>query len=72
MRHAIAAEVRAEAARHQMSQAGVALVLSTSTATVSRKFKGAYPFDADELLALAQAWDVPVTRLLPAGPPSSP
>jgi len=64
-RHAIAAEVRAEAARQRVTQMAVAQLLETSQGSVSRKMLGKSPFDAEELYLLAAAWDVPVTRFMP-------
>ncbi len=64
VREAVASEVRAEAARQRASQSTIALLLGTSTGTVSRKMRATYGFDIDELCALASAWDVPVVNFL--------
>lgn len=62
---AVAEEVRSMAARKRYSQTKVAAVLGCSQAAVSRMFRGAVPFDVNELDALAREWNVPITDFFP-------
>lgn len=65
-RAAVASEVRAEAARQRWSQTRIAMLLATSQASISRKYRAEVAWDVDELYALADAWNVPVSGLLPS------
>lgn len=64
-RDAVAAEVRATAARYRYNQTRVARVLGCSQAAVSRKYLAQVPFDVDELERLAREWNVPITAFFP-------
>lgn len=64
-RHEVAAEVRAAAARHRYTQEQIGALLKLKQSAVSRRYNGHVPFDVDELEALAEAWDVPVTDFFP-------
>ena len=65
MRRDVAAEVRAAAARHRYTQEQIGALLHLKQSAVSRRYNGQVPFDVDELEALAEAWDVPVTDFFP-------
>lgn len=62
---AVTAEVKAEAARQGATQEEIAQILGISQTQVSRRFTGQIDFAVDELYALAAAWSVPFSRLLP-------
>lgn len=63
---AVAAEVRAEIARKQISQDKLAAQVGCSRQSLNRRLTGATPFDVAELAAIAAALDVPVTAFLPS------
>lgn len=63
-RERVAANVRAEVGRRQITQAAVAEVLGKSQQTASKKLRGQVAFDVDELEALAQHFGVPVAALV--------
>jgi transcriptional regulator with XRE-family HTH domain len=63
---AVASEVRAEAARQRCTQMQVAAIIGCGQSTVSRKLRGESEFTVPEIYALADAWDVPVSGLLPS------
>jgi transcriptional regulator with XRE-family HTH domain len=56
----IGANVRAEMARAGVSQAAMARILNLSQSPVSMRLRGATPFTAHELAAIAHYLDVPV------------
>ena len=56
---AIAAEVRAELARRKPSGVRVARSLGWTQNYISRRLSGTVPFDAADLLAIADLIDVP-------------
>ena len=56
--------VRAEMARHGLTQTQVALTLGVSQSGVSRRLLGAIAFDVVELGTLAHLFDVPASYLL--------
>lgn len=62
---AVAAEVRAEVARKQISQDKLAAQVGCSRQSLNRRLTGATPFDVAELAAIAEALGVPVTQFLP-------
>lgn len=62
---AVAAEVRANAARNGLRQREIAVLLGLSQAQVSRKMSGIHGFTLDELYALADVFGCPVSDLLP-------
>lgn len=62
----VAAEVRAEMARQQMSQEKLAALTGLSQSRISRRLVGDRPFDITELAAVATALGVPVTQFMPA------
>lgn len=64
----IGAEIRAEMARQDLSQEGLAERLGCSQQWVSRRITGAIPVDAAELEKIATALGVPVAQLLPGTP----
>ncbi|MBT2594759.1 helix-turn-helix domain-containing protein [Arthrobacter sp. ISL-72] len=61
----VAANVRAEAARLKMSQRDIAVALGVSQSSANRRYLGITPIDVEELFALANAFSVPVSKLLP-------
>jgi transcriptional regulator with XRE-family HTH domain len=64
----IAATVRAEAARRQITQAHMAEKLGRSQTFVSRRLLGRVPFSIDELDQLAEILAVPLAELIGAAP----
>ena len=60
----IAAEIRAEAARHNIGTATLAERTGMSPATVSRKTNGHSQITVDELFKFAAALDVPASALI--------
>jgi transcriptional regulator with XRE-family HTH domain len=62
----VAAEVRAEVARQNVTQFELARILEIAQPSVSRRLNGKHPFDTDELDKLAAAFGVPVDRFLRA------
>jgi transcriptional regulator with XRE-family HTH domain len=62
---ATAAAVRAEAARQRISGVALAKRLGVSQAWMSRRLGGRQPFDIGELARVAEALDVPLSRLVP-------
>lgn len=60
----VAAEVRAEVARQNVTQLELARILEIAQPSVSRRLNGKFPFDTDELDKLAAAFGVPVDRFL--------
>lgn len=59
-RESIAAEVRAQMARHRRSGRSVALEIGWNQAYLSRRLTGEIAFNTDELVAIAEVLDVPV------------
>jgi transcriptional regulator with XRE-family HTH domain len=55
-----AAIVRAEAARHKLSTRELGKLLNRSRTTVWRRLNGEYPFDVEELSAIADRLGIPV------------
>lgn len=66
LQKAVAAEVRAELARKQMSQVALAEHLGVAQATVSRRLTGEVPFDVAELGQVAEILGVSPTHFFPA------
>jgi transcriptional regulator with XRE-family HTH domain len=67
VRSAIAAEVRAEMARQRKTQRDLSAALGgMDPAAVSRRVRGERPFLAEELVMVAEAWDVSPARFLAA------
>lgn len=64
LREAVAAEVRAEIARHSSSGVALARALNMSQSALARRLSGDMPFNIDELDAIARHFDVPITDLL--------
>ena len=62
---AVAAEVRAELARHRLSGVRAAKALGWSQNYISRRLSGTVPFDVADLAALADLLEVPVTTFFP-------
>lgn len=62
---AVAASVRAEMARKNLSQRALAEVLGITQSAVSARLRGAVAFDVDELGAVASALDIPIQDLIP-------
>ena len=60
-----AAVVRAELARRKIRGSEVALLLGLSRTTIWRRLNGEYPFNVDELAAVAAHLGVPVSTFLP-------
>lgn len=61
----VAAEVRAELARRKVSQTQIAMLLGISQAGVSRRLLGQTPMDVNEVAAIAEFLDIPVSALFP-------
>lgn len=61
------ANVRAEMARRGISQMRLAEALGMSQPAVSARLRGVTPFDINELAAIAEFFNMPVTGLLPEG-----
>jgi transcriptional regulator with XRE-family HTH domain len=57
----VAANVRAELARHQVTQAAIGKVLELTHTAVSRRLRGVTEFRADELLRIAEHLGVDVS-----------
>ncbi|MGZ0150692.1 helix-turn-helix domain-containing protein [Kribbella sp. WER1] len=68
----IGANVRAEMARHNISQTSLALQLSLSQASVSSRLRGEIAFDVNELHRVAGFLGVPVAVLLAEQPATTP
>lgn len=64
-RREVAAEVRAEMARQQVTASTLAEGANIATATLSRRLNGVQPFDVDELAAIAACLGQPVAKFLP-------
>lgn len=63
---AVAAEVRAELGRQNVSGTGLARMMGVSQALVSRRLTGEVPFDVAELSRIAEILGVPVSTFMPA------
>jgi transcriptional regulator with XRE-family HTH domain len=64
LRARVAAEIRAEMARQNLSQMQVAAKLGQAQPWVSRRIKGSASLDLDDLEAFASALNVPTHKLL--------
>lgn len=64
----VAAAVRAEAARHRVSQRDIADRLGLTQAAVWRRMRGDVPFTASELVEVARLLEVAPAALLPSEP----
>ena len=62
---AVAAEVRAQLARHRRSGRSIARELGYSQQSMSLRITGKIPFNVIELVAIAQLLDIPISSLLP-------
>lgn len=60
-----AAVVRAELARRKLRGGDLADALRISRTSLWRRLNGVYPFDINELAAVAAYLDLPVSALLP-------
>lgn len=60
----IAAEVRAEMARHKMSQRVLAERIGMAPHTMQRRLALKHPFSYEELVAIADVLELPVLTLL--------
>lgn len=67
----IAAEVRAELARQQVTQRAAAALIDMAFPALQMRLAGKRSFRAEELVMLAAALGVPVTRFLPADQPKA-
>lgn len=63
-RDRVAANVRAEMARNKISQVKLAETLSVSQAAISRRLSGRVAFDIDELVRIAEAFNIPLAELV--------
>jgi transcriptional regulator with XRE-family HTH domain len=68
----VAANLRAELGRADISGVQLAQALGVSQAWVSRRITGSTPLDVEDLVSIADVLDVPVSRLtdgldVPAG-----
>lgn len=61
---AIAADVRAEAARALVDHAAIAVHLGCSRPTVTRRMAGTRPWPVADLVKLAAWWGIPIGRLI--------
>lgn len=61
----VAASVRAEMARRDVTQARLAEALGMTQPAISRRVSGQLPFDVDELHRIARFLDIPVSALIP-------
>jgi len=64
----VAAEVRAEMARRQLSGVRAARRLGWTQNYISRRLSGTVPFDVADLLAIAQLLEVPAAKFFSSGP----
>lgn len=65
-REAVAAEVRAEIARQNLTITDVADRAGLARSTLHRKLRGGGAFNVDEIRWIADALDVSLTQLMPA------
>jgi transcriptional regulator with XRE-family HTH domain len=65
VRRQIAAEVRAALARHQKTQDDLAELLGIVQPSISARLTGNRSFRAEEIAAIAQWLDMPVSHLIP-------
>lgn len=63
---AVAAEVRAHLARQRVTQNAAASAVGISTASMSRRLAGEYPFTVGELFSLADLLRVDIRTFFPA------
>ena len=63
-RQRVAAAVRAELARQNKSGSALARHLNLPQTSISKRMHGRVPFTADQLVAVAEWLDIPVTTLL--------
>lgn len=63
----LADTIRAEMARRRISQTKVAGRLGLSQPAISRRLRGETAFDADEIVAIAALFEVPVGSLFGEG-----
>jgi hypothetical protein len=61
----VAGEVRAHAARHQITNSQIGEALAQSPMNTSRRMRGLTPFTLDELPQLAELFGVEISDLLP-------
>lgn len=61
----VAAEVRANLARRGETRAWLCDTAGIKPATMSRRLAGKSPFTVDELAAIAEALEIPLSALLP-------
>lgn len=61
----IADKARGVAAEKRLSQETIAATLGISRQAVNARFNGKVPFTAPEILKLAEATDLPVSRFFP-------
>lgn len=64
----VAAEVRAEMARKQLSGVRAAQTLGWTQNYISRRLSGRVPFDVEDLTAIADLLEVPVSTFFETGP----
>lgn len=57
-------EIYAHMGRRRMKQKGLAALTGISAATLSRKFKGDYPFDLDDVQRICEALELEPERVL--------
>jgi transcriptional regulator with XRE-family HTH domain len=65
-RYKVAAEVRANLARHRKTQTDLATHLGISVSTLARRLSGDVAFDTDELALVADFFGVEVASRWPA------
>lgn len=58
----VAAEVRAEMARKQVTKKELSVQTGMSLSTLQRRLYGTYPFTVEELLRVATALDAPISQ----------
>lgn len=68
----VAAEIRAEMGRQDISQAGLAAELGWAQSQLSRRLRGLVAFSTDEIERIALWLDVPIRQLVSPQPASGP
>src|SRR6266542_655784 len=70
LRHLIAAEVRAEMARQQVTQVQLSRTIGMSQQSLSERLRGKTPFTTDDLGEVGDALGVNPAKLLGGAPPA--
>jgi len=67
IRNDVSTEIRVIMARRRCNQTRLAKVLGRSQPYISRRMNGGEPWDIDDLSAMAEYFDVPITAFFPRG-----